>query len=80
MDWRERIIVDPDICHGKPCIKGTRIMVSIILDYLSAGEPEQEILEQYPALRPEDIRAAVAYAAWLAREEEEHPLHTQLAP
>jgi uncharacterized protein (DUF433 family) len=80
MDWRERIIVDPDICHGKPCIKGTRIMVSIILDYLSAGEPEQEILKQYPALRPEDIRAAVAYAAWLAREEEEHPLHTQLAP
>lgn len=80
MDWRERISVDPEICHGKPCIKGTRVMVSIILDYLSAGESEQEILKQYPTLKPEDIRAAVAYAAWLAHEEEEHPLHTQVGP
>lgn len=79
MDWRERISVDPEICHGKPCIKGTRVMVSIILDYLSAGESEEEILKQYPTLKPEDIRAAVAYAAWLAHEEEEHPLHTQVS-
>ena len=78
MDWKERILVDPEICHGKPCIKGTRVMVSIILDYLSAGESEEEILKQYPTLKPEDIRAAVAYAAWLAHEEEEHPLHTQV--
>lgn len=80
MDWRERISVDPEICHGKPCIKGTRVMVSIILDYLSAGESEEEILKQYPTLKAEDIRAAVAYAAWLAHEEEEHPLHTQVSP
>ena len=80
MDWRERISVDPEICHGKPCIKGTRVMVSIILDYLSAGESEEEILKQYPTLKTEDIRAAVAYAAWLAHEEEEHPLHTQVSP
>jgi uncharacterized protein (DUF433 family) len=79
MDWRERISVDPEICHGKPCIKGTRVMVSIILDYLSAGESEEEILKQYPTLKSEDIRAAVAYAAWLAHEEEEHPLHTQVS-
>jgi len=79
MDWREHISVDPDICHGKPCIKGTRVMVSIILDYLSAGESEEEILKQYPTLKSEDIRAAVAYAAWLAHEEEEHPLHTQVS-
>lgn len=79
MDWRERISVDPEICHGKPCIKGTRVMVSIVLDYLSAGESEEEILKQYPTLKPEDIRAAVAYAAWLAHEEEEHPLHTQVS-
>jgi uncharacterized protein (DUF433 family) len=77
MDWRAHILVDPEICHGKPCIKGTRVMVSIILDYLSAGESEEEILKQYPTLKPEDIRATVAYAAWLAHEEEEHPLHTQ---
>jgi len=79
MDWRERISVDPEICHGKPCIKGTRVMVSIILDYLSAGESEEEILKQYPTLKSEDVRAAVAYAAWLAHEEEEHPLHTQVS-
>ncbi len=79
MDWRERISVDPEICHGKPCIKGTRVMVSIVLDYFSAGESEEEILKQYPTLKTEDIRAAVAYAAWLAHEEEEHPLHTQVS-
>jgi uncharacterized protein (DUF433 family) len=76
MDWKERIAIDPNVCHGKPCIRGTRIMVSIILDYLAAGEAEQEILAQYPSLRAEDIRAAIAYASWLAREEEDHPLHT----
>jgi uncharacterized protein (DUF433 family) len=75
--WRERISVDANVCHGKPCIKGTRIMVSVILDYLSAEESVEYILRQYPSLKREDIRAAVAYAAWLAHEEEEHPLHTE---
>lgn len=74
--WRERISVDPEICHGKPCIRGTRVMVSLILDYLKAGESAEEILRQYPTLRREDILAAIAYAAWLAHEEEEQPLHT----
>lgn len=54
-------------------------MVSIVLDYISTGESEQEILQQYPALKDEDIRAAMAYAAWLAHEEEEYPLRTQAA-
>jgi uncharacterized protein (DUF433 family) len=75
--WRERISVDPKTCHGKPCIRGTRIMVSVILDYHSAGERENEILKEYPDLTREDIQAALAYAAYLAREEEEHPLRTQ---
>ena len=69
-----RIITDPKVCHGKPCINGTRIMVSIILDYLAAGEPHAEIIRQYPALTEKDIQAAMAYAAWLAHEEEDHPL------
>ncbi len=69
-----RITADPRICHGKACIKGTRIMVSIILDYLAAGEANAEIIRQYPVLTEKDIRAAIAYAAWLAHEEEEHPL------
>ena len=46
LDWRKHIAVDPKVCHGKPCIKGTRIMVSIILDYLLADEPRAEILRQ----------------------------------
>jgi uncharacterized protein (DUF433 family) len=65
MNWEDRISIDPGICHGKPCIKGTRIMVSIILDYLSAGDSEGEILKQYPTLCKEDIRATMAYAAWV---------------
>jgi uncharacterized protein (DUF433 family) len=75
-DWRKRVTIDPDVCRGKPCIKGTRIMVSIILDYLKAGESTQEIIRQYPTLKPSDIQAAMGYAAWLAHEEELHPLHT----
>jgi uncharacterized protein (DUF433 family) len=77
-DWRRRIAVSPDVCHGKPCIKGTRIMVSIILDYLATGDSVEEILQQYPTLSHDDVRAAQAYAAWLAREEESYPLHTEL--
>ena len=76
VDWRKRVAVDRKICHGKPCIKGTRIMVSIVLDYLRAGETHEEILRQYPTLQAEDIDAALGYAAWLAHEEDTHPLHT----
>lgn len=78
LDWMERIAINPGVCHGKPCIKGTRIMVSIILDYLKAGETDEAILKQYPTLKAEDIRAALAYAAWLAHEEEVQPLHTEI--
>jgi uncharacterized protein (DUF433 family) len=52
-------------------------MVSVILDYLKAGEPAKEILRQYPTLKLKDIQAAISYAAWLAHEEE-HPLHTEI--
>jgi uncharacterized protein (DUF433 family) len=68
MNWRERISVDPIVCHGKACIKGTRIMVSIILDNLAEGVGEMEILRSYPSLTLEDIKAAIAYAAELSRE------------
>jgi uncharacterized protein (DUF433 family) len=68
MDWRERITVDPAVCHGHACIKGTRIMVAVVLDNLAAGVPTDEILHSYPSLKPEDVQAAMAYAADLARE------------
>ncbi len=65
MNWRERISVDPLVCHGKACIKGTRVMVSVILDNLAEGLSEEEILKSYPSLVHEDIRAAISYAAEL---------------
>jgi len=68
MDWREQITVDPLVCHGKACIKGTRVMVSVILDNLAAGVSKTDILRSYPSLTPQDIQAAMAYAAELARE------------
>jgi uncharacterized protein (DUF433 family) len=55
------------------------VMVSVVLDYLKAGESAEEIRRQYPTLTAEDIHAALAYAAWLAHEEEEQPLHTVVA-
>lgn len=69
MELLDRISVDPNICHGQACIKGTRIMVSIILDCLAAGMSDLEILREYPTLTAEGIRAAAAYGAALAREE-----------
>jgi uncharacterized protein (DUF433 family) len=66
--WRDRISVDPEICHGTACIKGTRVMVSIILDNLAAGEDVSTILRSYPTLKAEDIQAALQYASELARE------------
>ncbi len=68
MNLLERISVDPQVCHGKACIKGTRIMVSVILDNLAAGLSEKDILKSYPSLTREDIQAAIAYAAELAKE------------
>ena len=68
MNWQDRITVDPLICNGKACIKGTRIMVSVILDNLAADVPTDEILKSYPSLTKGDIQSAVAYAAELARE------------
>jgi uncharacterized protein (DUF433 family) len=64
----ERISIDPRICGGKPCIKGTRIWVSLILDFLADDMTEAELLDQYPGLTHEDVLAAIAYGAEAARE------------
>jgi len=63
MGWEDRISVDPDVRSGKPCIKGTRITVYDVLEYLAGGMTESEILEDFPDLRTEDIRACLAFAA-----------------
>ena len=64
----KRITVDPNICHGKACIAGTRIMVSVILDNLAGGKSYDDIIKNYPSLSVEDIKAALAYASELAKE------------
>jgi uncharacterized protein (DUF433 family) len=60
-----RITIDPDLCNGKPTLKGKRITVQTILEFLSAGETETEILKQYPSLEPEDITACLTFACQL---------------
>lgn len=68
MDWRAHIQTDPGICHGRACVRGARIPVSVILDNLAAGQSPQEIVASYPPLTEEAVRAALAYAAELARD------------
>jgi uncharacterized protein (DUF433 family) len=64
----ERVSIDPAICGGKPCIKGTRIWVSLILDLLASGMAESELRAEYPQLAHDDVLAAIAYGAEAARE------------
>lgn len=67
MNWRERITVDPEICHGRACITGTRVLVSVILDNVAAGLSPEEIVRSYPSITWDSVRAAMCYAAELAR-------------
>ena len=68
MKWQDRISVDPMVCHGKACVNGTRILVSVVLDNLASGLSRSEILLSYPTLKGEDIDGCIAYAAELVRE------------
>jgi uncharacterized protein (DUF433 family) len=64
----KRISIDPNVCFGKPCIRGTRIWVSLLLDFLANGMTAEEIINEYPQLVMEDILAAIAYGAAMSRE------------
>ena len=68
MRWHEYISVDPNICHGQACIVGTRMMVTVILDNLAAGLSVEEIAESYPSVSADAVKAALHYAAELAKE------------
>ena len=68
MNWQDYITVNPTVCHGKACIKGTRIMVSVVLDNLAAGLTPDEIIHSYPSLSREAVQAAITYAAELTKE------------
>lgn len=64
----QRISIDPNVCFGKPCIRGTRIWVSLLLDFLAAGMTIDEVIAEYPQLTAQDILAAIAYGAEMSRE------------
>ncbi|MFA6448430.1 MAG: DUF433 domain-containing protein [bacterium] len=66
----DRIISDPNICHGQACVKGTRIPVFVVLDALAAGMTAEQIVAEYPPLAKEDVHACILYASLIAREEE----------
>jgi len=63
MDYRDRIVVDPEIRFGKPCVRGTRISVGDVLSYLASGMTEQQVMADFPQLTNENIRACLAFAA-----------------
>jgi uncharacterized protein (DUF433 family) len=62
----ERITIDPEVCNGKPCIRGMRITVKTILEYIAAGETTENILNAYPVLQQEDIKACLVFASRMA--------------
>lgn len=70
MPTLERITLDPDVMGGKPCIRGLRVTVGTIVGLVAAGRSDAEILEAYPYLEPDDVREALAYAAWRSQEAE----------
>ena len=64
----EHISIDPNVCFGKPCIRGTRIWVSLLLDFMASGMSIDEIMAEYPQLTVDDLRAEIAYGAEMSRE------------
>ena len=68
MNWRDHITSDPNVCHGAPCFKGTRVMVSVVFDNLAEGMTPEQLMAEYPSLPKESIPAAMAFAAELTRE------------
>jgi uncharacterized protein (DUF433 family) len=76
-DWRRYLGTDRDLCAGQLCAKGTRVLVTNILDSLAEGATQMEVLRSYPTLQPEHIQAALAYAAELAHEESLLPLRME---
>ena len=75
MDWRERITVDTRVLVGKPVVRGTRIAVEHIVDLLAAGWTPEQVLDSYPTLTAEDVRACLAYASELLHSEKVYPLN-----
>lgn len=64
----DRISINPNVCHGQPCVRGTRVMVWLVVQYLANGDGVEEVLEAYPSLQREDVQACLAFAAEMTRE------------
>lgn len=79
-DWRERIVIDPGIHHGDPCIKGTRVPVSVLVGSIADGDTVTDLLAAYPHLTKEDIRAALKFAAEAVNHADFIPLARQGEP
>ena len=74
MDWQERITIDPEVLVGKPLVKGTRLAVTFIIDLLARGWTEAQILDNYPGLTRDDIRACLAYASEVLSDQKVYPV------
>ena len=74
MSWQDRIVIDPKVLVGKPVVKGTRLAVELIVDLLAQAWTEDDILQNYPGLTRDDIRACLAYASDRLRSERVYPL------
>jgi uncharacterized protein (DUF433 family) len=72
--WEERIELNPDVLQGKPVVRGTRLAVELVVDLLAQGWTQERLVENYPNLKPEDIRACLAYASAALRDEKVYPL------
>ena len=75
MDWRESIVVSPEVLLGKPVVKGTRLAVEFVIDLLAQGWKEQDILENYPGVTHKDIAACLSYASEILKTEKSYALH-----
>ena len=78
-DWMKKVSIDQNICNGKACIKGTKVMISVILDSLAEGMREEEILSEYPSLKKGDIQVAIQYSDWCTSELKEIILKSEFS-
>ena len=80
MSWQDRIVIDPKVLLGKPVVKGTRLSVELVIDLLAAGRTQAQILDSYPTLTIEDIRACLTYASELLHSERVFPWNQHEVP
>jgi uncharacterized protein (DUF433 family) len=76
VDWKKRIVIDPDVLVGKPVVRGTRLAVEFLVDLLAQGWTQEQVLENSPGLTPEDLKACLSYASAVLHSEKVYPLNS----